>query len=695
MSVLVLVSSVTLAVLALVGWVVSVADSAPNLSQLKPQVQGQLSQVFAANGQSLGYIQSDNLRTPVTSRQIPEILRQATVAIEDRRFYQHGALDYTGIIRAAFKDLFNGGDALQGASTLTMQLVRNLYLPNATRNLHYKIVQAKLAEQLFKLRGRAWILFNYLNDVPYGTVGGQTAYGVGAASRMFFNKPVWRLDLAQAALLAGMPQAPSDYNPFIHPALARQRRHDVLQAMVASRYITQAQADTAEASPLQVVQNGSFNTRRQPYIFDYVQQQLIAKFCPTTPTYCPRVTQGGLKIYTTINPRDQALARQAILAHEGGPGQPAAALVSINPLNGEIVAMATSSTYQQTTFDYASSAHRSSGSSFKIFALMTLIHDYDGDPNTTYYNSHFLAPGWLSEDPTWSVHTAEETYQGDISVTRATTVSDNTVFAQLAADLGWSKLDQTAHAMGITSPLDGNPAEVIGGLRIGVTPLEMADAYATMASGGIHHPPTAISRVVFPDGSQVNLASTVGNRVFPYGQVYAGDQVLKTVVTSGTGTAANYGCPAAGKTGTSENLANAWFVGYTPQLSTAVWVGYPQGNVPMANGFGGTLAAPIWHDYMSSASDGFCGDFPTPTVTWQGQPFFGNFAVTGNAKLNQNLNGNTTTTATAPATPTSPTTPTTPLPTTTGPPTGGGNVGAPPGYGNGHQPGGNGNGKHH
>ncbi|HEV3053177.1 MAG TPA: biosynthetic peptidoglycan transglycosylase, partial [Solirubrobacteraceae bacterium] len=199
MSVLVLVSSVTLAVLALVGWVVSVADSAPNLSQLKPQVQGQLSQVFAANGQSLGYIQSDNLRTPVTSRQIPEILRQATVAIEDRRFYQHGALDYTGIIRAAFKDLFNGGNALQGASTLTMQLVRNLYLPNATRNLHYKIVQAKLAEQLFKLRGRAWILFNYLNDVPYGTVGGQTAYGVGAASRMFFNKPVWRLDLAQAA----------------------------------------------------------------------------------------------------------------------------------------------------------------------------------------------------------------------------------------------------------------------------------------------------------------------------------------------------------------------------------------------------------------------------------------------------------------------------------------------------------------
>jgi penicillin-binding protein 1A len=698
MSVLVFISSVTLAVLALVGWVVSVADSAPNLTQLKPQVPGQLSQVFAADGQSLGYIQSDTLRTPVTATQIPQILREATVAIEDRRFYHHGALDYTGIVRAAFRDLFNGGATLQGASTLTMQLVDNLYPQiKVHRNLKYKIIQAKLAEQLFKLRGRAWILDSYLNDVPYGTVGGQTAYGVGAASRMFFDKPVWKLDLAQAALLAGMPQAPSDYNPFLHPSLALQRRHDVLQAMAQSRYITQAQADAAESSPLQVVQNGSFNTRRQPYIFDYVQQQLIAKFCPATPTYCPRVTQGGLKIYTTIDPRDEALAQQAILSHEGGPGQPAAALVSINPLNGEIVAMATSASYQQTTFDYASSAHRSSGSAFKVFALMTLIHDYDGDPNTTYYNSHYLAAGWLPSYPTWSVHTAEETYQGDISVTKATTVSDNTVFAQMVVDLGPDKMDQIAHAMGITSPLDGNPAEVIGGLRIGVTPLEMADAYATLASGGVHHPATAISKVVFPDGSVVNFADAAGNRVFPYGQAYAADQVLKTVVTEGTGTAANYGCPAAGKTGTAENYANAWFVGYTPQLSTAVWVGYPQGNIPMANGFGGTLAAPIWHDYMSSASDGYCGDFAPPTVPWQGQPFFGNHSVTGNAKLNQsNAPGNGTATSTTSTPPASTTTAGSPPQTTTGPPTGGGNVGGPPaGFGNGHGGGPNGKGKGH
>jgi penicillin-binding protein 1A len=193
----------------------------------------------------------------------------------------------------------------------------------------------------------------------------------------------------------------------------------------------------------------------------------------------------------------------------------------------------------------------------------------------------------------------------------------------LAADLGYDKLDATAHAMGITSPLDGNPSEVIGGLRVGVTPLEMADAYATLANGGYHVAPTIVTKVEFPDGSVVNLGDPKHQRVFSDGETYAATQVLKTVVTSGTGTAANYGCPAAGKTGTAENEDNAWFVGYTPKYSTAVWVGYPQGNVPMPGGFGGTLAAPIWHDYMLSASNGYCGDWTAPTTLWTGTAFVG------------------------------------------------------------------------
>jgi penicillin-binding protein 1A len=188
-----------------------------------------------------------------------------------------------------------------------------------------------------------------------------------------------------------------------------------------------------------------------------------------------------------------------------------------------------------------------------------------------------------------------------------------------------SKFDAMAHAMGITSTLQGNPAEVIGGVGGGVTPLEMADAYATIADGGVHHPTTILNRVVFADGSADNLGDPSGTRVFSDGEAYAATQVLKQVITSpgGTGGAAAFGCPAAGKTGTAENLANAWFAGYTPKLSTAVWVGYPQGNIPMANGFGGSLAAPIWSQFMGSASDGFCGDFATPSTYFSGTAFTG------------------------------------------------------------------------
>jgi penicillin-binding protein 1A len=207
------------------------------------------------------------------------------------------------------------------------------------------------------------------------------------------------------------------------------------------------------------------------------------------------------------------------------------------------------------------------------------------------------------------------------------------VFAQLVADLGATKMDQIAHAMGITSRLDGNPAEVIGGLSHCCTMLEMADAYATLAAGGVHRSPTIVSRVVFPDGSSVNLGDPKPKRVFTDGEAYTATKILETVITSGTGVTANFGCPAAGKTGTAENLDNAWFVGYTPKLSTAVWVGYPQSNnLSMGpNGFGGTLAAPIWKSYMVGASNGYCGDFPPPTTPWSGTAYFGAHSSGGSA----------------------------------------------------------------
>lgn len=629
-----------LGALALAGgaaaWVLVTADSAPNISQLKPRVPGQVSQIFAAGGQSLGYFSSDVVRKSESAKTIPDTLKQATIAIEDRRFYQHGGVDYVGLLRAAGRDLLDGGDALQGGSTLTMQLVGNVFLPtdiDQHHNLKYKIVQAKLATELEDQRSKNWILNQYLNDVPYGTVDGHNAIGVGAASQMFFDKPVNKLDLPQMALLAGLPQAPSEYNPFLDPSLARWRRSQVLTAMHANGYITKQQEVKAKASPLQVKANDVLEQVKQPYVVDYVEQELVDRLGQRT------VDQGGLRVYTTINLTDQAYANEAIQENEGESDDPAASLVSIDPSNGNILALANSSKYGtnkgETTFDYATQAERQTGSAFKTFALMTLIKDYDGDPNQTYYDSQYLAAGWLPGYPNYSVHTAEDSYQGDINITKATALSDNTVYAQLAVDLGESKVDVVAHAMGVISKLCGNPSEVIGGLCHGVSSLQMADAYATLANGGSHVPPTIIAKVVLPSGKVIDLGNPKHTQVFTDGQAYAGTQALQTVLQYGTGTTASYGCPAAGKTGTTSNYTDAWFVGYTPQLSTSVWVGYPNSTTYMTDvnglgpGYGGTLAGPIWKDFMEKAADGYCGSFPTPSAPWTGVAYHGAHSAGG------------------------------------------------------------------
>ncbi len=673
MGVLLAFCTIVIGSAAAVGWVVSVADSAPNINQLKPRVPGTLSEVYAGDGSLLGYISSGVLRTYLTANQMPRLLREATIAIEDRRFWQHGGVDYQGILRAGIKDLLSGGTSVQGGSTLTMQLVGNIYLPYQIaehHNLKYKIIQAKLANELEDQHSKSWILTQYLNDVEYGAVGGQQAIGVGAASQVFFDKPVSQLDVAQVALLAGLPQAPSQYNPFEAPGLARHRRAEVLAAMLQSRYITSAQARAANASSLQVHPNDTYDVVNQPYVFDYVEQQLDQRFGQSV------VDRGGMKVYTTIDLQKQAQALTAIRDNEGEPGDPAAALVSIDPTNGHILAMQNSTTYGQSDFNYAADAERQTGSSFKPFVLMTLIHDEDGDPWSTYYDSHYLQAGWLPDYPSYSVATSELTYQGVISVAHATTISDNTVFAQLGVDLGMGRVDAMAHAMGITAPLFGYPAEAIGGLHIGVSPLQMSDAYATLANGGLHIAPTIINNVVFPDGSSVDLGNPTPTRVFSDAEAAAGTKVLETVVTSGTGTAANYGCPAAGKTGTTSNYTDAWFVGYTPQFSTAVWVGYPNSTASMTDvnglgaGFGGTLAAPIWHDYMENASDGYCGDFPEPEIPWTGTTYFGAHSsvyvpTTPTPTITTPSTTIPTLTLTTPATTTPvPTTPVTPTPAT-------------------------------
>ncbi|HTB70711.1 MAG TPA: transglycosylase domain-containing protein [Solirubrobacteraceae bacterium] len=628
----VLVCALVVGAIAAVGYVLNVAQSAPAIGSLRPIIGGGSSQVFAADGSRLGFIQSDQLRTPVSWSQIPTSLKNATVAIEDQRFYKNNGVDLTGIFRAAIKDITHG-QALQGGSTITMQLVRNLYLGGDQHTLKQKIVEAKLAIEYNKRHSKREILTSYLNSVPYGTLGGQTAIGVQAASRQFFDKPASQLDLQESALLAGLPQAPSQYNPFAAPKEAKRRRNEVLAKMAELRYISASEARAAEAAPLEIKRGYFYAQRKEDFFFEYVHQQLVKRYGAQT------VAQGGLKVSTTIDLHMQALARKAIAGVLNQPEDPASAIVTINPANGDIEAMAESQSYEESQYNLASQGHRQPGSTFKAIVLADAL-SRGVDPNSTYYLSHTLSAGWLQGYPTYEVKTFEGTsLNKSINLLNATLTSDNTVYAQLAADLGESTVTEMARKMGVVSPLHSYAAEALGGLTLGVTPLEMANVYATLADGGYRNTPIAITKVVFPDGHVDNNWGQP-HRVKVLSEAVAAEEtsILKQNVESGTATRSAISCPTAAKTGTTSELVDAWLDGYTPNYSTVVWMGYPNRRVSMTDVHGepqqgGYLPAEIWHAYMSAVEEGkTCVPFKSANEPISYTPFYGKFATTGQSR---------------------------------------------------------------
>jgi penicillin-binding protein 1A len=632
--------AIVLGAIVAIGYVLSVAQSAPSLDALAPKLAGASSQVFAANGTRLGFIQSDVLRSPITTEQMPAVLRNATVAIEDQRFYQNNGVDLTGIFRSAVKDVLHG-QALQGASTITMQLMRNIYLGSDTHSFKQKIDEAKLAIEYNKRHSKRSILTDYLNSVAYGTIGGQTALGVQAAARIFFNESASQLNLQQAALLAGLPQAPSQYNPFLYPGAAHDRRNEVLSKMAELHYISRAQAAAARAAPLGV-RHGDYYTRRQEnFFFEYVRKQLVARYGLT------RVQQGGLKVYTTIDLNMQRQARNAIEQVLNEQGDPASAIVTIDPHNGYIKAMAESESYDQSQYNLASQGHRQPGSTFKAIVLADAL-SRGVDPNSTYYVSKTLPPGWLPGYPTYEVKTFENTSSGkSINLVQATLASDNTVYAQLAADLGEETVTQMAYKLGVREHLNSNAGEALGGLTVGVSPLEMADVYATLADGGWRNTPIAITKVVFPGGRvDLNWGKPHRVKVLSDGVTAEETEILHQNVLSGTAGRSAINCPTAAKTGTTNELVDAWLDGYTPNYSTSVWMGYPKKDVPMTDVHGepqqgGYLPAEIWHAYMAAVTEGEpCAQFPSPTEPISYQPFFGKFATTGQPSSIESPEGN-------------------------------------------------------
>jgi penicillin-binding protein 1A len=567
-----------------------------NLSSLQPVRIGENSFVYAADGSLLGSIPAEHNRQPVPLKQISPWMARATIAVEDRRFYQHGGVDYEGILRAAWRDV-NKGKVVEGGSTITQQLVRNLYI-SRERTFERKIKEACLAIKLSRHWSKDRILAAWMNQVYFGN----HAYGVEAAAQTYFSRNAKDLTMMQSALLAGLPQAPSLYDPALHPEAALDRRSEVLNALYDNHDITfdQLQAGLADRS-LHLKPGRLYTQIREPYFFSYVLDQLTEKYGAQT------VQSGGLRVYTTIDPAFQRAAREAIAETLNEKTDPAAAVVSINPANGAIRAMTASYPgRRRNQFNLIAQARRQAGSTFKTFVLTAAVAQGINPATATYVSAPFrYQPDPLV--PVWEVSTYSHTYSGTISVQQATLQSDNTVYAQLTLDVGPENVAAMAHRLGVRSPLQPVPSIGLGSNA--VSPLDMASAYATLAAGGIYSQPMAIRRVILANGKEDDQAGwgrPRRRRVISDGVAYTVTKILQQNVLYGTGTRANFGRPTAGKTGTTDDHADAWFCGYLPNLEATVWVGYPQAEIPMENVHGiavagGSFPAEIWRLFMERA----------------------------------------------------------------------------------------------
>ncbi|MGH3004127.1 MAG: transglycosylase domain-containing protein [Gaiellaceae bacterium] len=598
-----------------------VIASTCSLRSLKPLRLGSNSLVTASDGSMLGVIPAKKNRQELSLSEMSPWLAKATVAIEDRRFWQHGALDYRGIVRAAFADIVSGSPA-QGASTLTQQLARNLYIGRPRETISRKVKEACLAMKLAQRWSKKTILAGYLNVVYYGN----QAYGVQAASRTYFSRPAADLTVWQAALLAGLPQSPSAYDPLRHPQLALVRRNEVLSAMLRSGYLKPAAYDWARRRPLDLHPGTFYTTIHEPYFFSYVEDQLVSRYGRQL------VESGGLRVQTTIDPRLQRLAQRTITSVLHSRDDPSSALVAIDPRNGHVRAMAVEvPSGHRLQFNLAVQGHRQAGSAFKPFTLAAAL-----EHGISLYTGYNGPPELLITDPRcsdgidvpWDVHNNADESAGYMNLIDATANSVNTIFAQLVSQVGPPAVVRMAHRLGIRSKLLPVCSITLG--TQAVSPLEMTSAYATLAARGVRRPPQAVESVGTSAGNLTRFETAKPQRAVAQKIADEVTYALEAVTQKGTGTGAAIDRPIAGKTGTAENYVDAWFCGYVPQLATCVWVGYPHREVPMnsvegyAPVYGGGIPALIWHDFMGGALAHVpVQNFPTPSIAEPQTPSYG------------------------------------------------------------------------
>jgi len=548
----------------------------------------------------LAVLRGSQSRIIVPSAQISGRMKQAIVAVEDKRFYEHRGVDVRAIGRAVWQDLRNE-KVVEGGSTITQQFVKNTYV-NHQRSIGRKLKEAAIAWQLEQRWSKDRILTAYLNTIYFGN----GAYGVEQASRTYFHHKADRMTWAEAALLAGIPSDPSQFDPVADPKAARERRDIVLRDLFQQGDITQREYALARGRPLPKPEDVHLPGKQgpAPYFTNYVKQQLVDRYGSG------RVFGGGLRVYTTIDLKLQKLARQAISKTLTDPNGPSAALVAIDPRDGKVLAMIGGNSYLKSQFNLAVQGERQPGSSFKPFVLATALKQ-GISPGSEFESGPVAIP---LGDRTWYVHNYENSDLGRINLQTATQESDNTVFAQLTQVVGPNAIVKTAKSLGITSPLKSYFAIGLGAEA--VNPLEMARAFSAFTNGGYRidgsvfgNRPRAIgliqnqNRKIIDDNLPVRRPRLTANEAAMV------TSLLQNVVTGGTGVKAQLpdGRPVAGKTGTTENYGDAWFVGYTPQLVTAVWVGYPNNLRPMLTEYnggpvaGGTFPALIWKAFMQRA----------------------------------------------------------------------------------------------
>jgi penicillin-binding protein 1A len=572
----------------LVGLAISFRNL-PDVRVLRNYIPSETSYFYDINGKVLASIHGEANREVIPLNKISPELKRAVLAIEDSHFYSHHGINISSVGRASIVN-WQRGTVAEGGSTLTMQLVKNIFL-SQKRKFSRKIAEAVLAIRLEQILSKDQILEMYLNQVYWG----HNNYGVETAAQSYFGKSAADLNLAEAAMMAGIIQAPQNYSPFVSMKTAKQRQGTVLNRMRNLGWITAEEEEQARQTKITLGKIRSFQRSTMPFVTNTAARELEREYS------IEAVQKGGLRVQTTVDSNMQRLAEETVTKwhktiRSQGVRADQMALVSVDPRTQFIKALVGGVDPQKSEFNRATQARRQPGSAFKPFVFYAAFASGKFTPDTVVNDTpvSYRIPGGI-----WTPKNYDDSFSGAMSVRRALEVSRNIPAVKLGSAVGLNRVVEICRILGINSPMEPVPSLPLG--AIGVTPLEMASAYATIANYGWQSKPTIIARVTDSSGNVILDNTPKPQLVLEPWAAASLTDVMRGVITSGTGTAAQIGRPAAGKTGTTSSERDIWFVGFVPQLSTAVWVGNDNYRPVGKGATGGVFVAPIWRAFMSQA----------------------------------------------------------------------------------------------